>query len=549
MKTNLIVILVLLFTAAVSHAENEEVEDISALFRKYLNNQRVVKCGTPHLISLLNGDTEEAAAFKTAYTHNTRPTMEVFTDSENGHFRVHYDLEGGNAPDPEDNNNNSIPDFVDSTLVYLEIAWQYIVVDLGYGQPKPDGTKGGSMNIIDCYIKNLSKESLYGYTMPDLATGGFTSSYIIIDNDFSDNIYPTKGYDALKITTAHEFFHTIHFSYYSGSDVVWWMEHSAVWMEDQIWDDVNDYFNYLGFIFDNRDLPLDTYSGTFEYGASLFAYHIAKEYGTQMIRTIWKTFRDNQNGKIENLNSVLPHGLSRSISDLAVWLYFTRERSNPEDFFKDSDLFYHTIEPEQVVDGEATVDSLSFKHYTFNYIDIKPRDGFSYGDSLYFSFEDRNGGLWKNQVILYNSSYNYEIEMLSGNNPSIAVPRPFDNAVLVITNVSQLNNTYNYVYSVDTISSKNVEHDPLPVPFVLHQNYPNPFNPLTTITYSIKEESPVTMKVMNTEGQVVATLVNDILKQGSYSTVFDGSYLSSGTYFVVLKAGRSRLTRKMSLVK
>ena len=48
----------------------------------------------------------------------------------------------------------------------------------------------------------------------------------------------------------------------------------------------------------------------------------------------------------------------------------------------------------------------------------------------------------------------------------------------------------------------------LPEQFVLHQNYPNPFNPSTTIEYEIMEAAPVTVRVYDTLGRVVSTLVN-----------------------------------------
>lgn len=89
----------------------------------------------------------------------------------------------------------------------------------------------------------------------------------------------------------------------------------------------------------------------------------------------------------------------------------------------------------------------------------------------------------------------------------------------------------------------------IPTTVALSQNYPNPFNPTTTISYSIKEQGFVTLKVFNLAGQEVATLVNSNRNPGSYEIVFDATFLSSGIYFYELKSGNQVLREKMTLIK
>ncbi len=88
-----------------------------------------------------------------------------------------------------------------------------------------------------------------------------------------------------------------------------------------------------------------------------------------------------------------------------------------------------------------------------------------------------------------------------------------------------------------------------PASFLLGQNYPNPFNPNTKINFSIPKSSNTILKVYNTNGLEVETLVNQNLQAGTYSVDFKTSNLSSGIYFYTLIAGDFRETKKMMLVK
>jgi len=89
----------------------------------------------------------------------------------------------------------------------------------------------------------------------------------------------------------------------------------------------------------------------------------------------------------------------------------------------------------------------------------------------------------------------------------------------------------------------------VPEKFILEQNYPNPFNPVTNIKFSVKERSEVNMKVYNTQGKLVETLVNKILPAGEYEYTFDAVNLNSGVYFVTVQANGFADTKKMVLLK
>ena len=103
-------------------------------------------------------------------------------------------------------------------------------------------------------------------------------------------------------------------------------------------------------------------------------------------------------------------------------------------------------------------------------------------------------------------------------------------------------------FTADTITS--IESNTETVSgFELSQNFPNPFNPSTSINFTIGDAGFTTLRVYDTLGRVVATLVNQEMPAGQHSVQFNASSLSSGVYLYELNSGNVRLTRSMTLVK
>ena len=88
----------------------------------------------------------------------------------------------------------------------------------------------------------------------------------------------------------------------------------------------------------------------------------------------------------------------------------------------------------------------------------------------------------------------------------------------------------------------------------LKGNYPNPFNPETTIRYSVKDDSPVSIEIYNLKGQLVNRLVNEHKAAGEHTVVWKGTDMnnrpvSSGVYFYKMSAGKFSATKKMIMMK
>jgi hypothetical protein len=83
----------------------------------------------------------------------------------------------------------------------------------------------------------------------------------------------------------------------------------------------------------------------------------------------------------------------------------------------------------------------------------------------------------------------------------------------------------------------------------LNQNRPNPFNPTTAISYQLLVTSHVSLKVFDTAGRLVATLVDGAQAVGTHEVAFDGSRLPSGLYFLRMETGDFSAVQKMMLLK
>ena len=90
----------------------------------------------------------------------------------------------------------------------------------------------------------------------------------------------------------------------------------------------------------------------------------------------------------------------------------------------------------------------------------------------------------------------------------------------------------------------------IPDRFSLSQNYPNPFNPTTIINFQISKGNNVTLKIYNSSGSEIATLVNEFKEAGYYTYEFSASgNLASGVYYYKLNSGEFEDVKRMVLLK
>ena len=144
----------------------------------------------------------------------------------------------------------------------------------------------------DIYLEELGG-ALFGYAAPDR---GQTPKghrlprrlhgYLVLDNDYDPSRVPGHQPQAdLEVTFAHEYCHILQFGYDAYQDA-WFAESTAVWMEDQVYDGIDDYLRYVRRWVQLYRTPL-TANSIKEYGSAVWNDWLAHRYGRAILRNAW----------------------------------------------------------------------------------------------------------------------------------------------------------------------------------------------------------------------------------------------------------------------
>jgi hypothetical protein len=227
------------------------------------------------------------------------------------HFRVHYTTNGKDAVPPTDENKNGHPDFVEHVALAVEFAWEAEINHFGWAAPPSDKGLGGD-NRYDIYLKNIMTDGTFGYT-----EGGYLDnivgdnpntpivernasySFMVLDNDYSEiNEFidgDVSALDAMRTTSAHEFNHAIQYGYDSKEPSDWLWEATATWMQDEVYDDINDARDVLSAVAKAPDTCQIAEGGKERveddlhwYGQWIFLRYISEKFGHAAVRSLWE---------------------------------------------------------------------------------------------------------------------------------------------------------------------------------------------------------------------------------------------------------------------
>jgi hypothetical protein len=497
----------------------------------------------------------------------------VYYDSPGGHFRIWYVTSTDDAPELVYSHGDTIPDWIHLCAEVLDHVWAVEVDSLNYRSPPADGAwyEGedyGGDERYDVYIENLNRHFVYGYTQSEFYVQGgtprATTSYLVMDDDYA-GIYPSAGEEGLKVTAAHEFFHAIQFAY-DTLEERFFMEISSTWMEDVVYDEINDYYYYIensGSIFGRPEKSLTTFNGLYEYSACIWNHYLARRHGTDLIRQIWQgCIHDAVLNATEEALHARSSSLSEALHEFAIWNAFTGPLADTVSFYPEGHRYPQVQIPADQIHSQLPVSAelaaLAPEPLGASYVRFELPAGLA---GLAVEVTADPSVSWRASLLGAGPSHRVESMAVDGfgHGEGLLTAGNDDDAVLlVMTPFSFTASPVSYGYQARADSA-------LPPPAEaltsLGQNYPNPAaGERTVIPFTVAGTGKVTLRILTLDGRLVREFDWGRIEAGDYYgpdpetgawdlTNASGERVAAGLYLYQLRAGDAVETRKMAVLR
>ncbi len=534
--------------------QGEKERSVEATYQRLIetmNSEVLLKCTTPVHIFAHKHRTE----LSNPHLHKREPRKSksnVATYvSPSGKFSIEYSTAGADAVPATDGNSNGVPDYVEWTAQAADSSYNLQVNILGFTDPIPEG---------EVYEIEFYNSNFYGEVRTYSNADG-PGTYMLIENDFvgfPENDDPNGDQrGALRATVAHEFKHAIQFAQndFTG-DADLWAEMDATLMEEVTYDQVNDYYNYLGGSGDVFGNPgVTVIPGSYEDATWALFFH--ERFGQSFWPETWD--------RIENSVSDLPlltavdqeladRGIdyTEALQELYAWHFASGAYWNTS-FGFDESRFYPTPNVQSNITqvNDQFSGNISLGRFSAWFGNVNPPTGAT-GDASFlmdadsiglslavvglfkegnieFEFAEEESGFW-----VVNEGWKWEDLLRVG---------------MIVVNERQFASGRFRVRVSDTFPTSIPIDDEKPTEVALKQNYPNPFNPETNIPVSLNEFQKVKVDIFDITGRFVQSVFEGGLPAGNYSLPVNMEKYASGVYIYRLQTADQVLVRRMTLVK
>jgi hypothetical protein len=307
------------------------------------------------------------------------------------HFCIHYVAATPDAPAVTSTDGDAIPDYVQVMLREFENVYNVENVQMGWRPAKTDSGRGGN-DLTDVYIKNIGPQGIFGYAAPDVAEarlgGNHWAAYLVMDNDYRQQEFPRYPdfLAPLQVTAAHEYNHVLQYGYDSQADS-WLFEATATWMEDKVYDPINDYLSYLNKWKDQSTVPLTRFlqddpggENAKVYGDTVWNRWIDEHFGADTVRRVWEVSVETKSFAPASYNKALGEKGQNFAGVFSAFAAETAEWRSASNFFEEGNLFPDmkraldgTLPPQNVSGDKHDFVQGALDHTAYALVDVSPR--------------------------------------------------------------------------------------------------------------------------------------------------------------------------------
>ena len=460
---------------------------------------------------------------------------------ESEHFRFHYTNEGTDAV--------SDPTYISQMAEIFEEVYSFYIDTLNFSAPVLDPASDDILYNI--FVENLPTY-YFGitYTKNTSVSSPACVSYIKMRNNYNGSQFSEHTeLENVRVTAVHEFFHAIQFSY-NCYERFWFMEATAVWSEDELYNNVNDHYRYISSWFSNINKSIDDESSHM-YGSFIFFQYIDEHLGgPNSIKLCWEKSHEMaspiQDNSIKSINAALNDlgssfeetylrmRIANKIMNTNAGIYSYEEANgylSAGGYPLEKDIFYQTGVAQE--DSYFSLDLFETIYYKIHTSDPVEVEIIPYGNNLSMAsitkLKDQDQWLIKSGSKI-NIDTEMNIEWIS----------------LLVSAIDTEENNWDFTIELRDGFSEN---------FSLKQPFPNPSHgkPIT-ISLEVINEQEISTTIYNILGQTIWTSTKNYTNSEFNNLIWNGfnmhgKKVSSGLYFIEAVGDDKTLRHKIIFMK
>ena len=338
----------------------------------------------------------------------------------------------------------------------------------------------------------------------------------------------------------------------------WLLEATAVWMEEELFDEINDVYQYMPEWFKYPHRSLDE-EGTHAYGSYIFFEYIEQNMGgNETLRKIFENSvqidsrkKDGSHYAIDQALKTNGYTFKQALNSMSVANKIMSSATSAGNYkYEEADQY--------PIEGPAIYKTLNFQSGAVNFIESSRLSRFG---SQYIAVISQDPVL-------------VELKKINGSNSDLklnAILEKNDNSFLVLSNEKinidpfDLKSIHLNVVSDDTsdmdlsfrLTFKDGERGTganLPISFTASSPYPNPFKNEISFSVTVLKETFISITIFDLLGREIRYIYDGRLLSGRYDYKWDsknniGVDTASGTYFIKISDGTNQEWKTITLIR